>query len=63
MHVLLEHDKILNKNRVIFVKEQVLNALKNIHKSLEPIEISNLLNFKTTGEYQDLCDINPHRFR
>lgn len=39
------------------MKEQVLNALKNIHKSLEPIEISNLLNFKTTGEYQDLCEV------
>ncbi len=38
------------------MKENIIEALKDVHKALEPIEISNLLNYKTTEEYSELCD-------
>lgn len=39
------------------MKEQVLNILETQHKALEPIQINDLLGYKTSNEYKDLLDV------
>lgn len=38
------------------MKEEIIEALKDIHKALDPIEINDMLGFKTTVEYQELTE-------
>lgn len=38
------------------MKEEIINILKNEHRSLEAIEINDLLGYKTSSEYKELCD-------
>ena len=39
------------------MKEEIIEALKDEHKALDPIEINDMLGFKTTGEYQELTEV------
>ena len=40
-----------------FMKERILNLLKNIHEAKELIEINDLLGLTTTAEYKELQDV------
>ncbi len=39
------------------MKEEIIKVLKDEHKALDPIEINDMLGFKTTGEYQELTEV------